>query len=171
MSTTPSVPHSPRHSSSNPNPRLKSQTRSDSKPQKNAIRPPAETSVAESTPSNPESGRIVEMSGSARRRASVQQEAEPEESGHRVAILLLILLVISVGMNFSLAQQQQATAARSAELAQALARATERIDQETQRANNAEGSLAEVDRSVDTVQQRITDLQSALFELSKATTR
>jgi uncharacterized protein HemX len=111
------------------------------------------------------------MSGSPRAHPLQEQEAPSDESGRRVTILLLILLVISVGMNFSLAQQQRTTAIRSAELDLALDRAMERIDQETQRANNAEGALAEVDRNVDTVQERIAELQSALSALSKSTER
>lgn len=111
------------------------------------------------------------MSGRPRAHSLQEQEENPDESGRRVTILLLILLVISIGMNFSLAQQQRETATRSAELDLALDRAMERIDRETQRANNAEGTLAEVDRNVDTVQERIAELQSALSALSKSTSR
>ena len=74
-------------------------------------------------------------------------------------------------MNFWQSEQRQSLSRQSADLDLALDQAMERIDSETGRANLAEETLTEIDRSVDTVQERIADLQSALTDLSKAAAR
>jgi uncharacterized protein HemX len=97
--------------------------------------------------------------------------SEAKRSGGRGTVLLLVLLAMSVAIHFYQFAQQRSDAAQAADVELALDRAMERIDSETIRANQAEGALTEVDRSVDKVQERIADLQSALSELSDATKR
>ena len=94
-----------------------------------------------------------------------------KSSGRKLPAFLLILLLASVAMNFWQVEQRQGLSQRSVELDLALDRAMERVDSETGRANLAEGTLSEIDRSVDNVQERISDLQSALSNLSKAAAR
>ena len=135
---------------------------------------------------------VVEMSGSNRTvdpSVIEQEEAETSSPAHaspegsprdspseqkpsrRLAIVLLALLLISVAFNVLQAQQQRRSAVQTGETELALDRAMERIDEETFRANSAEGTISEIDRNVDNVQERISDLQSALSKLSEATTR
>lgn len=86
-------------------------------------------------------------------------------------LLLLVLLLVSVAFNVLQAQQRRESAARSLETQIALDRAIVRIDAETIRANQAEGTLTEIDRNVDTVQERIAELQSALSKLAESVER
>ena len=103
--------------------------------------------------------------------AADTSDAHTKGSGRRLPALLAILLLLSVAMNFWQSEQQQNLSRQSAEVDLALDRAMERIDAETGRANLAEETLTEIDRSVDTVQERIADLQSALTSLSEAAAR
>jgi cell division protein FtsL len=89
----------------------------------------------------------------------------------KVAFLLAALLLSSIAINVYLVHQSRRLDAQFEQLDLALDRAMERIDQETVRANLAEGTLSEIDRNVDNVQERIAELQSALTRLSKASAR
>ncbi len=92
-------------------------------------------------------------------------------SGRKRTMLLLLLLIISVVVNVFQAQQSRRSTSEYAQIHTALDGAMERIDQETIRANHAEAELTEIDRSVDNVQERIAELQSALAHLAKASER
>jgi len=127
------------------------------------------------------SATVVELNGTTRVAAEATDEATlateqsetPAKGGSRsrLPILLFVLLLVSVVLNISQLQQQRTLATQASELETALDGAMARIDEETIRANHAEGTLAEVDRNVDNVQERIAELQSALTDLSKATAR
>jgi len=138
------------------------------------------------------SATVVEMSGSTgTAAASVIDQKEGEASppaddsadesadnspleqkrSRKLGIVLLVVLLISVTINVLQAQQRQRAAVQAGEIELALDRAMQRIDAETIRANAAEGTISEIDRNVDNVQERIADLQSALSKLSEATTR
>lgn len=98
--------------------------------------------------------------------------ARPEQKKRRgpdrIAVVLLLLLLVSVAMNVVQARQGARLENRLDEFELALNQAVERLDQQTARALDAEGTLSDVDTAMQTVRERIAGLQQALDELDSA---
>ena len=93
------------------------------------------------------------------------------KSSRRLTLILLVLLLGSVAFNVWQWQERSALNARSDEFEIALTQAVEKLDQQTVRALDAEGTLSSVDDAMGNVRVRILELQQALDELAGAATR
>lgn len=95
----------------------------------------------------------------------------PKTGASKLSLLLLVLLAISIAANVYQARERSGLASQAEEFGLALDGAVERLDEEMIRADRAEETLGAVDRSVETVNARIVELQEALSELSEITKR
>lgn len=137
---------------------------------------PTASGTKTSPATSPETNNVVEMSSAqpdtdAPSAPTAPKARRDDKSSSKLTPLLGVLLLISVGLNFWQSQTQANLETQAGETTVALDRAIERIDLETLRANRAETKISAIDGGVDTVNERILELQAALADLSELTAR